>query len=480
MGFKGSEVQIFSPRPNLYGRNRYTNNFTPLCQTLYSLVELFVRNFIAPKPVGMIEGIKKQIKLMPVPDLMVIAGLSLFIISIPLNHTNTLESSGFFLALSGWLASKILDKNLKIRPNPLIIPLGIVFVTILISLITCLDFSYTLKTIKRDFLQYSIIFLLITDYCRENKKIVIIAYIFLFSNILTLLIFLIRFGYFYFDIKSFSLSMANTEFLFKSLTHTSTYFLFTTTFIYTFLFYVKKIKFFILSACCFLINLFFLFLSNQRAALLGIFFVFISHIFILKNQRIKSIIALLIITLVTTVLIAYTPLKSMLIHENWSKIANLDFSVNNNIKKDSAQVRILGLKYFLNYIYKHPFKGVGYGRKNLKKIDKNSNIKKPLPILHAHNVIVNTILQTGLYGLIALLYLIFKQIILLREGFKKSGCDFEKFIFSGSILFMIGFWIRMQFDDVYRHGTAFTYWIIIGMATSLWLNMEKNDKGNPP
>jgi len=32
---------------------------------------------------------------------------------------------------------------------------------------------------------------------------------------------------------------------------------------------------------------------------------------------------------------------------------------------------------------------------------------------------------------------------------------------------MIGFYVRVQFSDMYRHGSAFNFWIIIGMAFGL-------------
>ena len=405
-------------------------------------------------------------------DTLFFFGLSLIIFTLQFNHIKATRNTGIIIVLLSWIIQKVINKDWKIRTNPLLIPIAVFFAATLISMISCYNFSYTLSRIRGEILTFSLLFIAITDFCNTRNKTYIILYLFLISNLFTILLFFVVFCAYHFNIQDFMNSVCTKQLFFKGLPHTSTYFLFSTTFIYSALYYIKHIKGYFIFVPYFLLNLFFLFISNQRGALIGFFCVLFMHFLFFKQHRKRILQTILFIFIISVILIITTPFKTMLIHEDWSKIAELNFSTKN--KEDSMQVRVHIQDYFFQYLKKHPFRGVGYGRKNLRKVEKALTIPKP-KLTHAHNVFFNVALQTGLQGLLALLYLIFIQFKIIRHGFKESRYNLDRFLFLGTFLFMIGIWSRMQIDDVFRYGTALGYWVVMGMITSLWLNIKQEE-----
>ena len=403
-------------------------------------------------------------------DTLFFFGLSLIIFTLQFNHIKGTSNTGITIVLLSWIIQKVISKDWKIRTNPLLIPIVILFATTLISLISCYNFSYTLSRIRGEILTLSLLFIAIADFCNTHNKTYIILYLFLISNLFTILLFLSVFCVYHFNIHDFVNSVASKQLFFTGLPHSSAYFLFSTTLIYSALYYIKYMKWYFILVPYFLLNLFFLFICNQRGALIGFFCVLFVHFLFFKQHRKRSFYTILFIFIISGIIVITTPFKTILIHEDWSKIAKLNFSSKN--KEDSVQVRIHIQQYFFQYLKKHPFKGVGYGRKNLRKVEKVLTIPKPT-LTHAHNVFFNIALQTGLQGLLALLYLIFIQFKMTLNGFKESRHNLDRFLFLGTFLFMIGIWSRMQIDDVFRYGTALGYWIVMGMITSLWLNIKQ-------
>ena len=409
-----------------------------------------------------------------ISETIILFGLALIIFSIPFNHINAIKSAGIIMALFGWLSYKAIRREWKIRYNPLFFPIAVFLAAVLISLFTCYDFHYTLKRIRGEILTLILLFIIITDYCTHKDKIYIIFYFFLGGNILALILFLVQFYYNDFSIIKFTFSIARKEFMSKGLPHTSIYFLLSTTFIYIAFYYVKRLKWFLALIPYFLVNMFLLLVSNQRAALVGMVCVFLAHFILLKEHRRKSFVVILIIFGVSTAFVLFTPLKTIIVHEDWSKIIKMDLSSES--KYDSFQLRVKIQRYFWNYLKKNPFNGVGYGRKNLKKVEKELTIKKPADLSHAHNMFFNFALQTGVQGLLALLYLIIVQFKISWTGLKESKNNLDRFLFAGTSFFMIGIWTRLQLDDVFRYGTALSYWIIIAMATSLGFTVRRDGK----
>lgn len=403
-------------------------------------------------------------------DLIVITGLGMIIFTIPFKHINAFKSIGVAMVCIGWLSLKVRFHNWKVRSNPLLLPLLLFFITILISIVSCYYLNYTQNKIISEFIRLTVLFIIIADYCDTRNKVAKIFLLFLLANIASLIYFGFQFFYHNLDIQKFSQAISTGQWISNGTPRISTYFLFAVTFIYAAFFYIKGLKLYAGLTVLFLLNLFFLIATNQRAPLLACFCVFVSLSLIYKKNIKKILIAILLTILFSGIIITATPLKSMLIHENWSQIKKLDFSIKD--KSDSLVLRLQIQRYVLQYLKKHPFTGVGYGRKNFDKVIAESKELPPRGFNHAHNAFLNLALHTGIQGLLAFILILFVQFKMAWKGNKEACNEFDKYFFTASMLYIIGFWVRMQFDDVVRRGIALNYWIIIGLMTSLFLNLE--------
>ena len=112
-------------------------------------------------------------------DTLFFFGLSLIIFTLQFNHIKGTRNTGITIVLLSWIIQKVISKDWKIRTNPLLIPIVILFATTLISLISCYNFSYTLSRIRGEILTLSLLFIAIADFCNTRNKTYIILYLFL-------------------------------------------------------------------------------------------------------------------------------------------------------------------------------------------------------------------------------------------------------------------------------------------------------------
>ncbi len=71
--------------------------------------------------------------------LLVYLGFFLVACTIPINHTNTIESAGVILVLAGVVGGRAVRKDWKINANPLDLPIFLVLAAILLSLFSAYD-----------------------------------------------------------------------------------------------------------------------------------------------------------------------------------------------------------------------------------------------------------------------------------------------------------------------------------------------------
>ncbi len=413
-----------------------------------------------------------------ITDKMIFLGFAAIILFLPLNHTNSIQTAGLLLVICGWLTQKVVNRDFKIPSNPMLPAIVIFSITLFISMITGYDPYYSFYRMITKFLAHVILFIVILDSLSSRKKLALLFSLFFIGNILAIFVLTFQLYSKNFVLSEFVLSILHREFLSIGMQHTSTYLFLILTFIYTSMFFIKEKKWYFFLVPYFFINFFFLFASNQRAGLIAVTFVLFTHLFFFTEHRKKALTAIVIIITISTMLALFTSFKSFLLHEDWTKVIQLDFSIKNRF--DSAQGRIVIQKYFLDYLKKKPFAGVGYGRKNMKNVENELNEKRPWDLTHGHNILLNIAVQAGLQGAFALLFLIFMQFKIVLKGLKRADNSADKFFFTASILYLAGFWLRMQIDDAFRYSTELTYWIVMGLATSLWLIQEKEKQETGP
>jgi O-antigen ligase len=411
-----------------------------------------------------------------IPELLMVLGLALVVFCIPFDHTRSIELIGIGIALVGWVWRRCLLGFSSLRDNPLLLPLGLFFTTIIVSFFFCLDFEYSFKNFYREFLSYTVLFFVAVDLTTNKKNLFVLILLFLVSNIACILIYLYQFYANGLVLEKFLNSFAMGEFLSIGKSHGATYFLFAVIFSFTAFFHAKKPVPFLLIATLTALNFFMLFVADQRGALVGLLFALVLHVALFKSDRRKFIWVSSAVSICTMIFIFATPIKSKLIHEDWSKIMRLDFSEDYTRGDDSTQIRVFGVKYFWEYLKEHPFTGVGYGRKNIKIIEDRFQTVEKFDISDAHNVFINMAVFLGLQGLLAFTYLVWVQFKTVWRATRIASDNLETYFLKATLLYMTAFFVRIQFSDMYRHGSAFNFWIILGMAVGLALQYRSSSE----
>ena len=405
-------------------------------------------------------------------------GIFLVALTLPFGHTNTIEAAGTILILLSWVGFKSLRKEWKLGPNPLHLPILLVFVTIAPSLVSSRDLLYSLNEIRGEFLTYTLVFFALVDFCKTKRNLYRVFLIFALANLFCLFVYVYLFYQLDFNqVKFLRYISIKKNFSFAEGTpKISTYFLLFTSFYYAALFFSQSKKHFFVSCFLLLANLFFLLVTYQRAALVALLPLFFLPLLFYKLISFKKIICITVLFLVGfALLFMVTPIKTKITGRTWNTVSQW-YETGKLNKKDIDQNRFLWVIHFWKDVGKYPVTGLGYGKRNLtEKNTAPGELKGPGD---THNAFTNIAAETGVQGLAALLFLILLQGCLLVKGAFKAEDDLERFVFAGIFFYMCGFWIRMQFNSMYHSGAALAYWMLMGAGVGLWLRIKKRQKSN--
>lgn len=188
-----------------------------------------------------------------------------------------------------------------------------------------------------------------------------------------------------------------------------------------------------------------------------------------SNTRKLIFIGILLIAM-STVFIFASGKDKYLIREDWNLL--LHGKVAEAKKKGgSIPMRIYAYTEYVKTVFKHPFKGIGPERRNIKKA--YPDVIKRCGLIHAHNVFINTAIYSGIQGMLALAAVIVFQAKMVWRLWKKATQYAERTLAAVTILFMIMFWVANIFTDGFNQGSALLYWMVTAIAVGRSL-----DSGN--
>ncbi len=211
----------------------------------------------------------------------------------------------------------------------------------------------------------------------------------------------------------------------------------------------------------FLFFLTFLFFTSKRSALLGLFLGGLAAIFIARRWKILLFLTGLSLALLSIVVL--TPVKKYFVRENFRLF--LEGKKEEWFKGGSIPLRYYGLPFFLDYIRQHPWKGIGFGRFNIKLNPETRALAQKAHLAHAHNIWVNLALHLGLPGLFFFVLFLTGEFACFWKLFKRAGP--YTWLGLGFIVYFIAFWVRHQFDDSFRYATSALYFLNTGLGVGL-------------
>lgn len=393
-------------------------------------------------------------------DRFILFSLIGLIIILPVAHTITIRAFFFLSALSLWLAKIYVTRQINLKRTPLDIFILFYFITIIISLFTTLKLSSSLMTVKGEFLTNTLLFyIIVSNFCKEDKIKKIIIALLIGSAIMAV------YGIIDFFLKGGSLLNINYRAgsLHQGYEAYGQYLIMVLPFNFLGFFYLNDKKRKIILVTLFVLNTFALYLTHTRGAWVAFWLEMLILSYFIFPRKLKIILTGLLI------LVPLIGLFSLPEDVIWHGKKGLT-TEEENIWQNSGTIRIIMWKEAIKSLKENPFEGAGYGKVNFKR---KFSGKVFAGMEQAHNTFINTAIQLGIQGLIALLLIIFMILKISGKGWRQEKYTFQGLYYLGVFTMTIGFFIACQFAEFFIDDTAHMFWILVGFAVSLYIKDGK-------
>ena len=385
--------------------------------------------------------------------------LIVLVISLPVSSITSTRDICLGLVFISWITRSAISKSWHPIKTPLDRAWTVYGFFALLSLLTAVDFLYSLDQFRGEYIKNLLLFLLVVQFVDTEKKAKAILLGIVFGNAI-----MVSYGIIEFIIKFMiegeeliqpwwgSLHGGNAAY--------STYLITVFPFLIWFLIYWRKWWVVLMAIILIGANVFSICISFQRAAWVAFLAtIFTALVIIPINVKLKMI---SIITLLAAVGIAANLAPRIVL------MRGMDITSFEQIIQEKEKY-IPRLEIWTNSIknlYSNPIKGAGIGRASLHKKYPYYRLNKTH--WHAHNTFLNIGLQLGIQGLIAFLYLLARLFWIGVEGFRKCEQGSLPRYLGGSLLIMIVAVVsRNMFNDFFVDDTALLFWFLSGLAVAV-------------
>jgi len=383
------------------------------------------------------------------------------VLILPVAHIQTVRSVLQISVLGFWGCRIYLTRSFNLRRTPLDIFILFYMITIVISFFTSLKLSSSLKAFKGEFLTNTVFFyMVVANINRKEQVKKIIAALLFGSTVMAV------YGFIDFFLKGGSLLDIHYRAgsLHDGYESYAQYLIMVLPFNFLFVLRQKDISKKVILSLLFALNVFVLYLTHTRGAWLAFFFELLILFYTLFSGKVRIVLILLFI--VCAAIGSYMLPEEVL----WHGAKGLS-APEENYQKNTATIRLVMWKEAIKSFWANPFAAAGYGKVNFKR--KFSD--KIFMYEQAHNTFINTAVQLGVQGLAALLLIILVILKTTNSGWKRLGNSFGGLYFLGVFTMTIGFFIACQFAEFFIDDTARLFWILVGIAFSLYVGVNKDE-----
>ena len=382
------------------------------------------------------------------------------LIILPIAHTTTIRAIFIWLAVLLWLARTFSNNDCGLRKTPLDIPFLLFLITIIISLFTSLKFSTSIRELRGEFITYMLLFYMVTNSINKEDRIQKLVVVLLAGSFFMAVYAII--DYFSHTSNLFDIAY-RTGSLHQGYEAYAQYIIMVIPFNILAFYYRGALTDRILLALLLVLNIFALYLTHTRGAFVALYLEFtLLAVIVIKNniRRFGAVAGLILITM----LLVYSMPQKVL----WHGGKGLDLETSN--PRNTVETRLIVWKNTVEKLVEDPFSPAGYGEVNFQRRFPG---KEFLGFTQAHNTFINTAVQLGVQGLIALLLIIYSVLNICWSIWKKEGARFQKFFALSVFIMTIGFFTANQFAEFYKDDTALLFWLFAGLCTSIYTEPSK-------
>ena len=389
--------------------------------------------------------------------LMLLAG------TLPYAGVTACRDIGLLTGAGFWILLMVLRKEIGWVRTSLDLPFLLLFITALLSLITAVDFRYSLSEIRGEMLKGMLLFYMAAMNVRDRKRACLIVGC-LLAGALVMDVFTLTHFFLYGSMG------AGESGLHSNAPELGTFLVQAAPFAF-FAFLVfkdkpKRLGFGLLV----LLHVGATYVTFSRMSMLAVIFEIALLVWLWSGSWKWAALGLLGCGIVFQ-LTAASPV--LVLNPNKAEISSTQVG---GVILSGEGKRLTLWKESIKYVAKHPFQGIGYGRHSFKK--KFPEMKKwNSRFWHAHNVFINAALELGVQGFLALLFLLYRVFSFLWPGFRgrtpNSWKDLTDILIAGVFISTAGLFFRNLTDDIYNNDAALLVWLIVGLGFSLKLFQKK-------
>jgi O-antigen ligase len=390
---------------------------------------------------------------LPNIDRTILFCLCVLVLFLPVAHTETIRA--FALAIPGglWIVRAVLRRRLLFSPTPVDIPLLLFTAVAALSVITAVDWKYSLGEFIGEWVTGLFLFYLAVNNVRSPQ----VKYI--LGALLTGNIIMVNYGIYDFFRKGGQLFdyQIRAGSLHSGFGTFSTYLVTVMPYLFVGLFSVRRASLRGLLLGLLGLNFFSLYITHARGAWIAA----VALVLIIGWKFLPRRVLVLSAGLAALGFFLLAPRGIV-----WHKTSvSGPGAPQGSMETGGARWELT--KFSLEKISENPFRMLGFGRRSfVKKYRAFYENYKGALLWHAHNTFLDITLQTGIQGLVFFCLFLYR---LLRYSYARAKLETSsllRFFLLATFMMTIAFFVRNLSDDFFVDDSALLFWFLSGTAFS--------------
>jgi O-antigen ligase len=373
-----------------------------------------------------------------------------FILFLPIAHTETVRAFSFGIPLGIWLIKMVVQRRWLVIRTSLDLPLLLFTIVGALSLFTAVDFKYSLEEYFGEWLTGVCLFYLVANNFREGQM-KYLLWALLLGNLLmvsygiggffrgggSLLDYRIRAGSLHSGFGTFS-----------------TYLITVLPYLFLGIFFLRRTGYRLFLFALLFFNLLAIYITHTRGAWVAAIFSLLLMGWKFADKKILFS-AVLSAVFIFLFFIPDSVLKHYPLAVPNAQVANIE----------TVQARWELTLFILERVKENPFQMLGFGQGSFaKKYPEFASKYEGAQLWHGHNIFLNIVLQTGIQGLVIFCFLIYRLGKLTYTGYRLAASSPSQYYLLATFVMILTFFTRTLFDDFFIDDSALLFWFLVGLG----------------